>query len=89
MDWHVGAVVTLLALAEGIGRRTLEMIAPDEMTISSSGAKDPRVRLTPEDAAAIRSEISSVQRVLLRTSGSLAVQRGDVTDVSTEVRWAA
>ena len=82
----VGAVVTLLALAEGIGRRTLEMIAPDEMTISPSGAKDARVRLTPEDAAAIRSEISSVQRVLLRTSGSLAVQRGDVTDVSTEVR---
>ena len=81
----VGAVVTLLALAEGIGRRTLDMIDPGKITINSYGAKDARVRLTPEDAAAIRSEIASVQRVLLRTSGSLAVQRGDVTD-STDVR---
>ncbi|MDE0039278.1 MAG: ATP-binding cassette domain-containing protein [Gammaproteobacteria bacterium] len=81
----VASVVALLSLAEGIERKTLEMVDATKITVNALGRlKAAAVQLAPEDAEAIRSEVRNVRRVFLSTKGPLVLQRGAVSE-DTEV----
>ena len=75
----VGSVVALLGLAEGIERKTLEVIEANLITVTSWSSKDS-VQLAPADADAIRSQIPNVTMTHLWTNGWLAIRRGTVAD---------
>ena len=82
----VGSVVALLSLAEGVERKTLELVDATQITINARRkANAAAVQLAPGDAEAIESEVENVRRVFLRTKGPLVVQRGAVSK-DTEVR---
>ena len=82
----VASVVALLSLAEGIERKTLEIVDATKITVNAVGKLNAAaVQLAPEDAEAIRTDIRNVRRVFLSTSGPLASQRGAISE-STEVR---
>ncbi len=82
----VGSVVTLLSLAEGIERRTLEIVAADLIKIRSSATPNAEaIRLTTSDAEAIQAEVPKVRETFLSTLGPFQVQHGPVS-TGTEIR---